>query len=391
MLWPSDHLAAVLTFAAFILVTELFDTELPSGRQLRLSVAPALGFAMLEGARRGAGAAGIVVATFLVATGIACLGRMLLHREVRWSEIMTSMLSVAAATAAYGALRSVGTVRVLAEGAQGSAQYFASVTGLAAVLAIALLTEPVRALVMPNDSKRLPAAGRAVVSSAPLQTAMVSVGALVALAFPKLNWWSFPLFLGPLAATRYAFRQIATIRTTEVQTLRALSKIPEMAGYTAPGHSRRVAELSVAMASDLGIAENDRRNIEYAALLHDIGRVVLGDPDAERTAHLLDHEVAVTGSNIVAAAGTFPAVAEMIRQQHDPYRAADAGLAGERSTIGSRILKVANAYDDLLTETGAGSTAVVARLRRAAQYDFDPDVVASLVRVLSRGDMAAAG
>lgn len=386
MLSPFDDLPALLTFAAFILITELLDTDLPSGRRLSLSLAPALGFAMLQGARLGPKAGLVAAAVFVAASGSAMVGRKLARRDVRLREIVGSALTVGAAGSAYGLLRLVGPGRELVASSSTSVPYQASVAGLVAVLIITLVSEPLRALASPEPGQTRTAstAWRALASNAPLQIAMVSVAALVALAFPKLNWWSFPLFLGPLAATRYAFRQIATIRTTEVQTLRALSKIPEMAGYTQEGHSRRVALLSVAIALDLGVSDEDRRDIEYAALLHDIGRVVLEDPSAERAAHSLRNDIANAGADIVAAAETFPNVAAMIRDQHTDHRT-KSGAVNE-ILLGSRILRVANTYDDMMGEAHATREAadLIDQMRSRTASEFDPDVVASLVRVRDR-------
>lgn len=382
---PTGSGDALLTFGAFVLLTELLDTELPSGKRLRLSLAPGLAFAMLEGTQAGSASAAVAGLTYLLAALVAGCIRSVVKREVRLSEIAASFLTVTAAAAVYDALAATGPLHLT--GRDGT--HLASVTGMAAVLAIALAFEPVRLMatgaVDPAIRRaRSPIAMlHALRSNAALQVAIVSVAALVALAFPKLGGWSFPLFLGPLAATRYAFRQITQIRTTEVQTLRALSKIPEMAGYTHPGHSRRVAELSIAMAAEMGATEDELREIEYAALLHDIGRVVLEDPE-DTAATSLRADVATTGASIVAAAGTFPVVARMIREQHDPYRR-PGELLNQEITLGARILRVANTYDDL----SAGKDPrtpwdAIEALHAGAAYEYDPAVVSALARVLAR-------
>lgn len=380
--------AALLTFGAFVLLTELLDTELPSGRRLRLSLAPGLAFAMLEGTTAASASPAVAGLTFLLAASIAGGLRALDKREVRFGEIAASFLTVTAAAAAYDALSATGPLHLV--GRDGT--HLASAVGMVAVLGIALAFEPVRLWITGAVDPAVRRAGspmallRALRANAALQTAIVSVAALVALAFPKLGGWSFPLFLGPLAATRYAFRQITQIRTTEVQTLRALSKIPEMAGYTQPGHSRRVAELAVGMAAELGATEDELREIEYAALLHDIGRVVLEDPESA-TAGSLRADVATTGASIVAAAGTFPRVAQMIREQHDPYRR-PGELINEELTMGSRVLRVANTFDDLSSGHSGrppmSAWDAIEELHRGAAYDFDPAVVSALARVLAR-------
>ncbi|MGH2829039.1 MAG: HD-GYP domain-containing protein [Actinomycetota bacterium] len=377
----------LVMFGAFIALTELLDTDLAGGRRSQLSLAPAFAFAMLGGPAAASSGAATIALTYLVASAAAQGVRALTGRKAGGYQLLASFLLVATAAATYDALVGAGPIHLYGEAA-GRRVHLASGTGIAAVLAVALLFEPARvALSMALD--RDPAAPgsfrRTLRTTAPLQTAIVSVASLVALAFPKLGDWSFPLFLGPLAATRYAFRQITTIRTTEVQTLRALSKIPEMAGYTHPGHSRRVAELSVSMARHLGMAEDEVREIEYAALLHDIGRVVLEDPVAEADETSLTPRIAQTGADIVAAAGTFPRVARMIRDQHQPYRRRGE-VDNDGVPSGARILRVANVFDDLARpgQVGLAPWDALERLHQGTAYDFDPAVVAALAAVLQR-------
>lgn len=375
----------LFTFAAFIGLIELVDTALPSGRRLSLTLAPALAFAMLETADASASSAAVVGLTFAAATGAAATIRRIAGRQIRPAETATSFLVVVAAAGAYDAVATGSTWNLLSRGGMP----LASVAGTMVVLAIALVAEPLRLRYAPPPGEGAPAFARRwflpeLRRTAPLQAAIVSVAALAAIAFPTLGGWSFPLFLGPLAATRYAFRQIAAIRTTEVQTLRALSKIPEMAGYTHPGHSRRVAGLAVAMAAEMGAPEDELRDIEYAALLHDIGRVVLEDPE-QADAAVLRGQIASTGSNIVAAAGTFPRVARMIREQHEPYRR-PGEIANDDLGLGARILKVANTYDDLLHGASSRHSPLEAleSLHLGKAYDYDPAVVGALAKVLER-------
>jgi putative nucleotidyltransferase with HDIG domain len=210
------------------------------------------------------------------------------------------------------------------------------------------------------------------------------VGALLAIAYPPLKEWSFPLFLAPLAATQFAFRQFASIRKTYLQTIGALSRVPEMAGYTQPGHSRRVAQLAVEIAQELGVAQPDIDEIEYAALLHDIGRVSIPDPaDAQDASKL---ELALTGAGIVRETGHFPKVAEMIEHQYQPYRRRGED-ANPSLSIGAKIIKVCSAFDDLTRPGGTlglSTWDVLEKLHLGMAYEYDPAVIQALTRVLEK-------
>jgi putative nucleotidyltransferase with HDIG domain len=151
-----------------------------------------------------------------------------------------------------------------------------------------------------------------------------------------------------------------------------------MAGYTADGHSARVAHTSVAIARELGIPAAHMKEIEYAALLHDIGRVSLSEPGAAEAGDRA--RLAEIGGQIVRETRHFPRVAEMIEHQHE-----DAGRTD--APIGSRIIRVCSDFDDL---TSAHDEHVALdRVRAGAGLYYDVDVVRALETVVARRALAA--
>jgi len=201
---------------------------------------------------------------------------------------------------------------------------------------------------------------------------------------------ALPLFLMPLVLTQFAVRRFASIRTTYGQTIRTLSRLTEIGGYTAPDHPARVAELSVAMGRDMGMSERDALDLEYAALLHDIGQVALREPipgGATMLAAPADQDrIARDGAEIVRKTGVLDTVALILESQSKPYR--HVRELGEDLPISSRIIKVANAYDDLVggrdNVDGNGKDAAIERIHLGLGYEYDPRVVEALLRVLAR-------
>ena len=86
------------------------------------------------------------------------------------------------------------------------------------------------------------------------------------------------VFAGPLLVIQLAFRRYAGIRATYLQTVRALAQVTEVGGYVEGGHSRRVSRLALAIGRELGMPEPDLLDLEYAALMHDIGQLSLAEP-----------------------------------------------------------------------------------------------------------------
>lgn len=362
-----------LAFAAFVLISELFEVSLPKGPAAPLGHAPALGFALL-----GHPVSETIV-VFAAGAAAGTLARLVLHREVRTGHVASRALAVAGAAATY---RAVAGADLIPAFTRTSISPLGVVAMLAALLAIQ--TFALAAATLERDPGPLrPMVAGILRSRAALHLSILSVAALLALSWPTLSYWSFPLFLAPLAATQYAFRQLAEIRRTYLQTIRALSKVPEMAGYTHPGHSTRVAEISVAIARELAASEDEQQQIEYAALLHDIGRVSIPDPsDSVETAKM---ELALVGAQIVRETGHFPRVAEMIERQHEPYRR--RGEDTNRDLVaGARIIKVASSYDDFTRPGGLGLSPwdALERLHLGMAYDYDPQVIGALTRVLEK-------
>jgi len=219
--------------------------------------------------------------------------------------------------------------------------------------------------------------------------ALSSTGTLVALAARPLGLAALPLFLIPLVLTQFALRQYAGIRQTYAQTVRVLSRITEVGGFTRPGHPDRVARLSVEVGRVLALSERDLRHLEHAALLHDIGQVALRAPipagATVMAAPADQRRIAVEGAEIIREAGVAPEVGEAVAAQATPYRVVrelDLPLP-----LLARILKVTNAYDDIVggSITARRREAAVERIHLGLGYEYDPRVVAALVQVVERG------
>jgi len=156
-----------------------------------------------------------------------------------------------------------------------------------------------------------------------LTAALSATGALIALAERPLGIVAIPLFLIPLVLTQFAVRRQGAIRRTYRQTIWTLSRLTELGGYTEAGHASRVAELSIAMGHELGMSEGDVLDLEYAALLHDIGQVSLTEPIPGGATVLAapadQRRIAHDGAEIVRQTGVLDNVAVILEAQTTPY------------------------------------------------------------------------
>ncbi len=211
---------------------------------------------------------------------------------------------------------------------------------------------------------------------------LFTTGALFGFAWPSMLGWSLPVALLPYAFSHLAFVRNAGTRRTYGQTIRALAQIPEVAGLAPIGHAERTASLSLGMAQELGMHPDEIVELEYAALMHDIGRITLNEPAILRAGYT-DEDIARWGAQIIGEAPHLAAVAQIVENQHRPFRS----IGEERDltiAAASKIIKVASTYDRHVHEQELDPVDAVERLHQGAAYEFDPQVIASLRRVLAQ-------
>ena len=222
--------------------------------------------------------------------------------------------------------------------------------------------------------------------------AVATTSVTIVLARDALGLWA-PLFFSiPLALTLAAARRYAQARTTYRETIMALARLTDIAGYTPSDHARRVADLSVGLAKARGLSQREITTIEYAALLHDLGQVALDEPipgGATVLAAPRDQErLARDAVEIVRNSGVLEDVARIVALQATPYRLMQED--NERIPLGARILKLANALDDLSggsRDRGPVSVALE-RIQLGLGYEYDPDLVDDLIKLVAARPVA---
>ncbi|MFI2610882.1 HD-GYP domain-containing protein [Kitasatospora sp. NPDC018619] len=224
-------------------------------------------------------------------------------------------------------------------------------------------------------------------------SAIVATGMLVSLAAGEVGLWALPLFCTPLLLAQMSFRRAAAVRATTGQTIASLARATELAGYTPHGHARRVADTACALGRELGLGTRELALLEYAALMHDVGQLSLVEPVPDGATALLpcaeQQRIARLGSEVISRTGVPREVAEQVARLADPCTGPACGDGAV--PLASRIIRVANVHDELLTAArgrGVGEAVghlealEVLRLGRGRVYDAR--VVDALARVGGR-------
>ena len=384
----AQHRLTVVVFVLAIAAGELFRLRMPSGRAAApLATASALAIAFL--CRIHNQTTFDVPASFVVLVVAAgLLGATLVGgargHTVGLDQVAARLIGVGVAAALTRSFAPGGrSLWDLAEDQNVSRSWVA--LGMVVVAAIGIGVEIVLTSAVRSERQHMPwlAALRDEFGEvAPLTFAVVASGPMVALMAPSLGLVSLPVALFPLAMTYLAVGRYARNRMTYRQTIATLSHITEHGGYTSTGHAERVADLSMRMGRVLGISDRDLRDVEYAALLHDLGQISLNEPIPGGATVLAapsdQRDIADEGARIIRHAEGLEVVADYVEAQTIPYR--QVRELGEEVPVASRIIKVANAFDDLTGGSGDPHDIRTAneRIHLGLGYQYDPEVVEAL-------------
>ena len=137
------------------------------------------------------------------------------------------------------------------------------------------------------------------------------------------------------------------------QTVRAIAKAVDAKDERTGGHSTRVALYSGKIAHKYGMDDKQCREIEWAAQLHDIGKIAIPDAILNKDSRLTDDEYAIMkshttkGAEILKDFTLLDHVTEGAQYHHErpDGRGYPQGLKGEEIPLYARIIGVADAFD----------------------------------------------
>lgn len=163
-------------------------------------------------------------------------------------------------------------------------------------------------------------------------------------------------------------------------------------------HSRGVVELSLAVSDRLGLGFEQRRNVEFAALLHDVGKISVPNEIINKAGPLDEEEWEIMRQHTIEGermlkriGGVLAEVGRIVRASHEDFDGSGYpdGLAGEEIPIEARIVTACDAFSAMTTTRSyrkAMSTEVaLEELRACAGTQFDPRVVIELVDLVESG------
>jgi len=163
-------------------------------------------------------------------------------------------------------------------------------------------------------------------------------------------------------------------------------------------HSRDVVDIALAVADELGIPVHERQDIEFTALLHDVGKIRIPAEIINKPAKLTPEERALIETHTIEGermlekvGGRLATVGRIVRSCHERWDGTGYpdGLAAERIPRPARIVMCCDAFSAMTTNRSYRSAlpleTAISELRANAGTQFDPAVVRALMSVIRSG------
>jgi HD-GYP domain-containing protein (c-di-GMP phosphodiesterase class II) len=163
--------------------------------------------------------------------------------------------------------------------------------------------------------------------------------------------------------------------------------------YTAC-HGEDVAVLAERVALRMSLSNAQARDVRYAAMLHDLGKVAVPSEILLKPGPLTDEEWvtmrshAAIGGELVGRIDAFAHLAPAVRASHERWDGGGYpdGLVGEQIPLAARIISACDTYDAIVTDRpyrpGRTPREACEELGRVAGTQLDADVVQTLMREL---------
>lgn len=174
-------------------------------------------------------------------------------------------------------------------------------------------------------------------------------------------------------------------------TVKALAAAVDARDPYTCGHSERVMKYALIGGISLSLPEEDLEVIEYAGMLHDIGKIGVSDTILCKPGHLTDEEWVIMhrhpeiGAKIIDGIPFLEKAKRLVLYHHERYdgKGYPEGLAGQEIPIGARLLAIADAFDTMTTDRSYRATPgidyALSELYRCSGTQFCPVAVEAFV------------
>ena len=192
------------------------------------------------------------------------------------------------------------------------------------------------------------------------------------------------------------------LSSMSIDTIKTLGRAIDAKSHYTRKHTERVTDYAKEILKRLDLSkyheiideEKFKHDVEYAAMLHDVGKIGISENILDKNDKLTEQEWDVMcthpliGEQIVSPISSLKDLAPLILHHHEKYDGTGylTGLKGKNIPLGARILAVADAYDAMTSDRSyrkaLSKEVAIGELKKHSGKQFDPDMVDVFLKYL---------
>ena len=214
-------------------------------------------------------------------------------------------------------------------------------------------------------------------------------------SFSDYNVKFLGILAGESAVMLHNMDLFDSLQTFYLEMVQTLARAVDSKDAYTHEHSDRARVKARRVAHEMGLPDQMIRYVEYAALLHDIGKIGIDEAILLKPGKLTPEEYEqmkkhpIIGHQILSPVKYLGPVAQMVLYHQEWYdgRGYPEGLKGEEIPLGSRIVAVLDAWDAMTSDRpyrkALGRDVALGELKKGCGTQFDPKVVDTFLRLES--------
>jgi HD-GYP domain-containing protein (c-di-GMP phosphodiesterase class II) len=199
-----------------------------------------------------------------------------------------------------------------------------------------------------------------------------------------------------------AIKNAQLYKEQEKLTMGSIKSLAKVLDTRAPGtYVPRASFLKIALAigQEMRLTTNDLKSLEYAAILHDAGEIIVPDEVLTKPAKLTGKEYAIVkehpavGVEIIKHMKALKSATPIVLYHHEKYDGSGypRGLKKDQIPLGARIMAVVSAFEAMVTKrpyrTIKSIEEAMEEIKNNAGTQFDPKVVDVFLKIMERKDI----
>ena len=183
---------------------------------------------------------------------------------------------------------------------------------------------------------------------------------------------------------------VAQLKTAYKDSLFVLANAIERRDSYTHAHMRRLNEYARLLANELDWDQEQLEDLEFGAILHDIGKIYVPEAVLQKEGKLSDEEMddmrkhPEVGAHMIKDIPYLASAAPMVLYHHERWdgNGYPEGLSGEEIPMGARVLSVADAFDAMTSNRpyrdALSSEVAYQEILNCSGTQFDPQVVEAM-------------